>query len=131
MNWHGIPNCGATTKATKRPGSKQGKKRCTRRKIRLEDDESEEEVRHNEKKACVDASDWPCAGLEGGSGPFVIDSAGCPMGLSVQEQVKWARETDHPMMDFPKVDADTHLWEAIAFEMHTDLKEIDNWRKTM
>ena len=67
--------------------------------------------------------------MGGGSDPFVIDCADCPMGLGIEEQVCWARSTSHPMMEFPKVEADKHWWSAIEFETHSILSEIDDWRQ--
>ena len=95
----------------------------------MNEDESEEEAVQKGEKAVIDTSNLQCKELESGNGPFVIDCADCPTGLSVQEQVTWARSTDHPMMEFPKVAADTHWWKAIAFEVENDADEIDAWRE--
>ena len=78
--------------------------------------------------ACVDVPLELCA--EGnGSGPFVIYCADYPQGLSVLEQVDWARNTKHPMMDFPTVDAEDDRWRAIGFETDSAIREIDSWRE--
>ena len=78
-----------------------------------------------------DASKWCDDTLGGGSGPFVIDCADCPVGLSIEEQIAWAMSTSHPMMEFPKVQADQHWWNAIEFETQSTLAELDKWRQAM
>ena len=83
------------------------------------------------RRDMFDASEWCDNTVGGGSGPFVIDCADCPVGLGIEEQVGWARGTSHPMMDFPKVQADVHWWSANDFGTHSTLAEIDEWRQVV
>ena len=85
--------------------------------------------RRKRRRDLFDASNWCENTVGGGSGPFVIDCVDCPTGLGIEEQVCWARSTSHPMMEFPKVEADKHWWSAIGFETHSTLSEIDDWRQ--
>ena len=105
----GIPKCGTVKRTPKRPCPDQGKwERCTRSRVLLEEDESEEEAVQKDARAFSDTPTLHCTELGSGNAPFVIDCADCPTGLDVQKQVTWVRRTDHPMMEFPKVAADTH-----------------------
>ena len=61
---------------------------------------------------------------------MVFDCADGPIGLNIHEQVTWAVETTHPMMGFPEIEADRHWWKAIAFEIGTEIVEIDAWRQS-
>ena len=62
-----------------------------------------EEAVQSGSGALIDTSNPQCSELGSGNGPFVIDCAGCPIGLNMQEQVSWAIKINHPMMDFPKL----------------------------
>ena len=123
----GIPNCGKIKETTTRPCPVQDKwGRLTKSRFLRNECESEEETIQEVEKTVIDTSKLQWKELESGNCPFVIDCADCPAGLEVPEQVTWARNTDHPMMEFPKVAADTHWWKAIAFEVKNNAIEMDD-----
>ena len=58
----------------------------------------------------------------------VIDTTGCPRGLSIQEQLAWGSLVKHPMQNavWP---ADDVLQQAVAFECDNEIEKIDEMRE--
>ena len=60
----------------------------------------------------------------------VVDTTGCPKGLSVEEQMAWAVTSKHPMLS-ESWPTPQHLREAVAFEANADFEELDKEREAL
>ena len=60
----------------------------------------------------------------------VVDTAGCPTDLSVEEQMAWAVMSKHPML-LESWSTPQHLRDAVAFEANADFEELDKEREAL
>ena len=60
----------------------------------------------------------------------MIDTAGCPTNLTIEEQVAWASLAAHPMQE-GVWETSKAVQEAVKFETQSDLEVLDESREKM
>ena len=58
------------------------------------------------------------------------NGGGAASGLTKAEHVAWAQSKPHPFETdgHRKIDADSHFWQALDFEVNSTATEVDDWR---
>ena len=77
-----------------------------------------------------DISDEPDPEPNPQKDPFVKNGGGAASGLTKAEHVAWAQSKPHPFETdgHRKIDADSHFWQALEFEVNSTATEVDEWR---